>query len=125
MRTERLGADLARAPGEAAHVVQTRDLVEQAIFANAIRLELRAHESIQLREQDLGVERLGAELPRASAERLEPLAAAGGTRRRDQDRRRRAEVRIRRENPADIDAIQVRHLEVEDDGVGLSAAREI
>ena len=116
---ERIRADLVGAPRQTAHVVQTGARIEQALLAQGVDLALALEEGGELEQQSLAVQRLAQELPRPGAVGLEALGAAGGARGRDDDGSGGAEARIAAQRAADLEAVHVRHLGVEDDEVGL------
>ena len=110
--------DLARAPREPGPVVQSGLRIQETLVAEPVARELRLNEGAQLEQQRLAVDRLAEELPRARLERLQPLRPAGRARRRDDDRRQEPEPAIAPELAADVEAMHVRHLGVQNDHIG-------
>ncbi len=72
---------------------------------------------MQLEEERLGVERLTQELPGPGPVGIEPLRAARGPGRGDDHRGGRAETRVVPQGAADLEAVDVGHLGVEDQDV--------
>ena len=116
------GAQLARAARQPPHVVQAGELVQQALVARPVGVELGAHVGVEAQRQLLAVERGAEEVPGAGAQRGEALLAARMARARDEDRGAVADERIVAERPADLEAVDVGEVGVDDDDVRPGAA---
>jgi len=87
----------------AADVVQARDLVEQALFAGAVGIELGADVRVEAQRQLFAVERRAQEVPRARTERREALLAARVPGARDENRGAVRDTRVGAELTADFE----------------------
>lgn len=73
--SDRFTANFPRATSETSSVIETRLLVDQGLVADVVRRQLRLYESVELRQQNLDIERLIAQVPRPGRVCIEPLAS--------------------------------------------------
>ena len=107
MIAECLGAEFARAAGESLPVVESRAGIEQPLRPGAIRIELGAHVGAELEENLVGVVRRRDAIPRAGAQRGEPLGPAGRFTHGEQDRRAARDARVRTQRATQVGARHV------------------
>ncbi len=122
---ERLGAELAGPARQTLPVVESRDRVQQAFGARAIRVELGANVGPDLEEDFVGFVRRGNALPGAGAQRRGALFARRVLAEREQQRRAARDPRIGAQQAAQLDAGHIGQFGVDDDDVGLGAPRAL
>ena len=122
----RIATDLARAPSETAHVVQSGLFINERFLTEAIGGELRLDEGVELEQQHVDVERLGAQLPGSGGVRFQAFRTiADRRRRRHHDRHVQRELWVLPKSRAELHAANVRHAGVDDVRIGLRDARQL
>jgi hypothetical protein len=120
-----VSADLVSSPREPSHIVQPGGGIQETLLSERIHFTLSLEESGKLQEQSFAINRLPQELPCPGAVRLEALSTAGGPRSGDDDGCIGAETGITPKLPTHLEAMQVRHLCIEDDDVWLGSTNPL
>jgi hypothetical protein len=119
------GPDFPGPLGETPHVIEPGQLIQQALVPDPVDLELGTDEGLELEQESFPVERLSQEFPGSGAIGFQPLGPPGGARGGNDDRNGAAEAGIVPQRAADLDAVHIRHLGVQDDHIRLGGARPI
>jgi hypothetical protein len=116
---ECIRANFVGSVGETPHVVQTGTGIQQTFLSQCIHLLFALKKGAEFEQEGFSIQRLAQEFPGSRAIGLKTLGSARGSGGSDDNGSGGAEPGITAEHPADLEAVNVGHLGIEDNEIRL------